>query len=741
MASTVGQTITCKAAIAWEAGAPLSIEDIEVAPPKAGEVRIKIHHTGVCHTDAYTLSGKDPEGAFPVVLGHEGAGIVESIGEGVTSVKVGDYVVALYTPECRECKFCKSGKTNLCGKIRATQGKGVMPDGTSRFKARGKDLLHFMGTSTFSQYTVVADISVVAVTPKIPTDRSCLLGCGITTGYGAAVVTAKVEEGSNVAVFGVGCVGLSVVQGAVKNKAGMIIAVDVNDGKEAWARKFGATHFVNPTKLSGKTIQEHLIEMTDGGCDYTFDCTGNVGVMRAALEACHKGWGESIVIGVAAAGQEIATRPFQLVTGRVWKGCAFGGIKGRTQLPGLVDDYLNGELKVDEFITHRQSLDGINTAFDQMKEALHTSLQHHDNPKANRPKPGPPTSSLLHNPPNPPPTRPLTNPPPPRITADLAKNNPNPHVTIYAKRDDLNSAYAYGGNKTRKLEYLLAEAQAQGCTTLVSIGGVQSNHTRQVAAVAARSGLKARLVQEHWVDWTDPGYESTGNIQLSRLMGADVRLDPSGFGIEHKNTAAAVVEQAKVDGEKPYYIPAGASDHPLGGLGFARWAFEVRQQEKEMGVFFDTVLVCAVTGSTFAGMIAGFKLLEKLYPEDAKRKVIGIDASATVEATKAQVLRIAKNTAAKIGLTEDDITEEDVILDERYHAGIYGVPDRQTWDAIEYAAKMEAFITDPVYEGKSFAGMMDMIRRGEIKGGNILYAHLGGQLALNAYSELGRTNK
>jgi S-(hydroxymethyl)glutathione dehydrogenase/alcohol dehydrogenase len=263
-----------------------------------------------------------------------------------------------------------------------------MPDGTSRFKARGKDILHFMGTSTFSQYTVVADISVVAVTPKIATDRACLLGCGITTGYGAAVETAKVEEGSNVAVFGVGCVGLSVVQGAVKNKAGMIIAVDVNDGKEAWARKFGATHFVNPTKLQGKTIQEHLIEMTDGGCDYTFDCTGNVGVMRAALEACHKGWGESIVIGVAAAGQEISTRrkfepgsslfprvsllilcflAFQLVTGRVWKGCAFGGIKGRTQLPGLVDDYLNGNLKVDEFITHREPLTAINTAFEQMK--------------------------------------------------------------------------------------------------------------------------------------------------------------------------------------------------------------------------------------------------------------------------------------------------------------------------------------------------------------------------------------
>ncbi|KAJ5574439.1 alcohol dehydrogenase [Penicillium hetheringtonii] len=354
MASTVGKTITCKAAVAWAATEPLSIEDIEVAPPRAHEVRIQIHHTGVCHTDAYTLSGKDPEGAFPIVLGHEGAGIVES--------------VARATPECRECKFCKSGKTNLCGKIRATQGKGVMPDGTSRFKARGKDLLHFMGTSTFSQYTVVADISVVAVTPKISTDRSCLLGCGITTGYGAAVVTAKVEQGSNVAVFGAGCVGLSVMQGAVKNKAGKIIAVDVNDGKEVWARKFGATDFVNPTKLSGKTIQEHLIEMTDGGCDYTFDCTGNVGVMRAALEACHKGWGESIVIGVAAAGQEISTRPFQLVTGRVWKGCAFGGIKGRTQLPGLVDDYLNGELKVDEFITHREPLDNINTAFEQMKQ-------------------------------------------------------------------------------------------------------------------------------------------------------------------------------------------------------------------------------------------------------------------------------------------------------------------------------------------------------------------------------------
>ncbi|KAE8168558.1 alcohol dehydrogenase, class III [Aspergillus tamarii] len=362
MANTVG-----KAAIAWAAAEPLSVENVEVAPPKAHEVRIKILHTGVCHTDAYTLSGKDPEGAFPVILGHEGAGIVESIGEGVTNVKVGDYVIALYTPECGECKFCRSGKTNLCGKIRATQGRGVMPDGTTRFRARGKDLLHFMGCSTFSEYTVVADISVVAVTPSCPTDRSCLLGCGITTGYGAATVTANITEGANVAVFGAGCVGLSIVQGAVKQKAGKIIVVDINDGKEAWAYKFGATHFLNPARLR-KTVQDELIEMTDGGCDYTFDCTGNVSVMRAALEACHKGWGESIVIGVAAAGQEITTRPFQLVTGRVWRGCAFGGVKGRSQLPALVEDYLRGDLKIDEFITHREKLANINAAFEQMKQ-------------------------------------------------------------------------------------------------------------------------------------------------------------------------------------------------------------------------------------------------------------------------------------------------------------------------------------------------------------------------------------
>ena len=296
----------------------------------------------------------------------------------------------------------------------------------------------------------------------------------------------------------------------------------------------------------------------------------------------------------------------------------------------------------------------------------------------------------------------------------------------------MNSGLAYGGNKTRKLEYLLADALAQGCDTLLSIGGVQSNHTRQVAAVAARYGLKARLVQEHWVDWNDAGYETVGNIQLSRLMGAEVRLNPSGFGIEHKDSLKDLYQESLKNGEKPYYIPAGASDHPLGGLGFARWAFEVREQEKDLGVFFDTVIVCAVTGSTMAGMIAGFKLIEKMYGE--KRRVIGIDASATPAETRAQVLKIAKNTAEKIGLGADGITDADVVLDERYHGGTYGIPDRQTWDAIEYGARMEAFITDPVYEGKSLAGMVNLIRRGELGEGNVLYAHLGGQLALNAYS-------
>jgi 1-aminocyclopropane-1-carboxylate deaminase len=319
----------------------------------------------------------------------------------------------------------------------------------------------------------------------------------------------------------------------------------------------------------------------------------------------------------------------------------------------------------------------------------------------------------------------------PRISAALGGT-----VAIYAKREDCNSAIAYGGNKTRKLEYLIPEALAQGCDTLVSIGGFQSNHTRQVAGAAAKIGLKAKLVQEKWVDWTDVGYDKVGNIQLSRLMNADVRLDPSGFGIEHKQTLQNLEKEVIDAGGKPYYIPAGASDHPCGGLGFARWAFEVRQQELEQGLFFDTIIVCAVTGSTFAGMIAGFKLLEKS-GKSPKRRVVGVDASAKPKETFDQVLRIAKQTGVKIGLDGDDIVESDVILDERYHAGIYGIPDQQTIDAIKFGAETEGFITDPVYEGKSLAGLMDMVKKGEIqKGSTVLYAHLGGQLALNAYSEI-----
>ncbi len=310
---TKGETITCKAAVAWEAGKPLSLEEIEVDPPRAGEVRVQVKFTGLCHTDAYTLSGSDPEGAFPAVLGHEGAGVVESVGEGVEHVKEGDHVILLYTAECRECKFCKSGKTNLCQAVRATQGQGVMPDKTKRFRCKGKELYHFMGTSCFSQYTVVSQYSLVAVDKKAPLDKCCLLGCGVTTGYGAATNTAKVEQGANVAIFGIGCVGLGVTEGCVASKAARIIAVDTNDGKESWAKKFGATEFVNPTKLpKGKSIVEHLVEITDGGLDNTFDCTGNTDVMRQALESCHKGWGKSTIIGVAAAGKEISTRPFQV---------------------------------------------------------------------------------------------------------------------------------------------------------------------------------------------------------------------------------------------------------------------------------------------------------------------------------------------------------------------------------------------------------------------------------------------
>lgn len=366
MSSTEGKTITCKAAVAWEVG-KLTLETIEVGAPKKGEVRIKILSTGVCHTDDYTLSGKDPEGLFPCILGHEGGGIVESVGEGVTSVKPGDHVIPLYTPECGNCKFCKSGKTNLCSVIRATQGKGLMPDGTSRFTCNGKTIYHFMGCSTFSEYTVVAEISCAKIREDAPLQKVCLLGCGITTGYGAATNTAKVEAGSNCAVFGLGCVGLGVVQGCVESKAGRIIGIDTNPDKFAMAKQLGCTECINPIDYN-KPIQEVLVELTDGGLDYTFECIGNVDVMRAALEACHKGWGVSTIIGVAASGQEIKTRPFQLVTGRVWKGCAFGGFKGRSQLPGLVDKYMEGKLAVDTFITFNFPIDEIDKAFQMMHE-------------------------------------------------------------------------------------------------------------------------------------------------------------------------------------------------------------------------------------------------------------------------------------------------------------------------------------------------------------------------------------
>jgi S-(hydroxymethyl)glutathione dehydrogenase/alcohol dehydrogenase len=356
-----------RAAVAWKAGEPLSIEEVEVAGPKAQEALIRIVATGVCHTDAYTLSGADPEGAFPAILGHEGGGIVEEVGPGVKSVKVGDHVIPLYTPECGECKFCKSGKTNLCQKIRVTQGKGLMPDGTSRFSSKGKQVLHFMGTSTFSEYTVLPEISLAKISKSAPLEKVCLLGCGITTGIGAVLNTAKVQPGSNVAIFGLGGVGLSCIQGAVMAKAGRIIAVDINPDKEKIARQLGATDFVNP-KNYDKPIQQVIIDMTDGGVDYSFEAVGNVQLMRAALECCHKGWGESTIIGVAGSGQEICTRPFQLVTGRVWRGSAFGGVKGRSQLPGMVEQYMKGKIKVDEMITHTMGLKDINRAFDLMHE-------------------------------------------------------------------------------------------------------------------------------------------------------------------------------------------------------------------------------------------------------------------------------------------------------------------------------------------------------------------------------------
>ncbi|XP_063044075.1 alcohol dehydrogenase class-3 [Engraulis encrasicolus] len=362
---TAGKVIKCKAAVAWEAGKPLSIEEVEVAPPKAHEVRIKIHSTAVCHTDAYTLSGADPEGLFPVILGHEGAGTVESVGEGVTNFKPGDVVVPLYVPQCKECNFCRNPKTNLCQKIRITQGQGLLPDKTSRFTCKGKQVFHFMGTSTFSEYTVVADISLAKVNDKAPMDRVCLLGCGISTGYGAVLNTAKVESGSTCAIFGLGAVGLAVIMGCKVVGASRIIGIDINPDKFEVAKQFGATECVNP-KDHSKPIQEVLVEMTDGGLDYTFECIGNVGIMRAALEACHKGWGTSVIIGVAGAGQEIATRPFQLVTGRTWKGTAFGGWKSVESVPKLVEDYMSKKLKVDEFVTHTLPFAEINEAFDLM---------------------------------------------------------------------------------------------------------------------------------------------------------------------------------------------------------------------------------------------------------------------------------------------------------------------------------------------------------------------------------------
>jgi len=356
-----------RAAVAWEAGKPLSIEEVDLDGPKTGEVLLRVVATGVCHTDAYTLSGDDPEGAFPAILGHEGGAIVEEVGEGVTSVKVGDQVIPLYTPECGECAFCTSGKTNLCQAIRVTQGQGVMPDGTSRFSSGGKKILHFMGTSTFSEYTVLPEIAVAKVSEQAPLEKICLLGCGITTGIGAVLNTARVTPGATVAVFGLGGVGLSVIQGAVMAKADRILAIDTNPDKEEFARQLGATDFVNP-KDHDEPIQDVIVELTGGGVDYSFEAIGNVDLMRAALECCHKGWGESTIIGVAGAGQEISTRPFQLVTGRVWRGSAFGGVKGRSELPGMVERYMAGEIKVDEMITHTMGLEDINKAFDLMRE-------------------------------------------------------------------------------------------------------------------------------------------------------------------------------------------------------------------------------------------------------------------------------------------------------------------------------------------------------------------------------------
>ncbi len=356
-----------RAAVAYEAGKPLVIETVQIEGPREGEVLVEVRATGVCHTDAFTLSGADPEGLFPAILGHEGAGVVVDVGPGVKSLEKGDHVIPLYTPECRQCKFCLSQKTNLCQAIRSTQGKGLMPDGTSRFSARGKPVLHYMGTSTFANHTVLPEIALAKIRADAPFDKVCLIGCGVTTGVGAVINTAGVEPGANVVVFGLGGIGLNVIQGARIAGADKIVGVDLNPGRKALAEKLGMTHFVNPKEVRGDLVP-HLVDLTGGGADYSFECIGSTEVMRQALECCHKGWGVSVIIGVAGAGQEIATRPFQLVTGRVWKGSAFGGARGRTDVPKIVDWYMEKKIVIDELVTHTMPLEKINDAFDLMHE-------------------------------------------------------------------------------------------------------------------------------------------------------------------------------------------------------------------------------------------------------------------------------------------------------------------------------------------------------------------------------------
>ena len=366
-----------RAAVAHEAGKPLTIETVTLAGPKAGEVLVEIKATGICHTDEFTLSGADPEGLFPAILGHEGAGVVVEVGAGVTGVKPGDHVIPLYTPECRQCEYCLSGKTNLCQAIRETQGRGVMPDGTSRFHLGDDSIFHYMGTSTFANHTVLPEIAVAKVREDAPFDKICYIGCGVTTGIGAVINTAKVEPGANCVVFGLGGIGLNVIQGLRLVGADIIVGVDLNPAKRELAERFGMTHFVNPSEVEGDLVP-YLVDITRGGADYSFECIGNVEVMRQALECCHKGWGESIIIGVAGAGQEIATRPFQLVTGRVWRGTAFGGARGRTEVPRIVDWYMDGKINIDDLITHTMPLEDINRAFDLMHagESIRSVVQY-----------------------------------------------------------------------------------------------------------------------------------------------------------------------------------------------------------------------------------------------------------------------------------------------------------------------------------------------------------------------------